>query len=52
VAPGGAGGKVRLKFLSSLVLVYDHWQEQQRWEMSTRLLVEEVMPRLANLTGA
>jgi alkanesulfonate monooxygenase SsuD/methylene tetrahydromethanopterin reductase-like flavin-dependent oxidoreductase (luciferase family) len=35
-----------------LVLVYDHWQNQQGWEQSTRLLAEEVMPRLADLTGA
>src|SRR5207249_2902620 len=34
-----------------LVLVYDHWQDQQSWEQSTRLLAEEVMPRLADLTG-
>jgi alkanesulfonate monooxygenase SsuD/methylene tetrahydromethanopterin reductase-like flavin-dependent oxidoreductase (luciferase family) len=35
-----------------LVLVYDHWQDQKGWEQSTRLLAEEVMPRLADLTGA
>jgi hypothetical protein len=35
-----------------LVLVYDHWQDQQGWEKSTRLLAEEVMPRLADLAGA
>jgi hypothetical protein len=35
-----------------LVLVYDHWQDQKGWEQSTRLLAEEVMPRLAALTGA
>ncbi len=34
-----------------LVLVYDHWQNQQGWETSTRLLAEEVMPRVADLTG-
>jgi hypothetical protein len=31
--------------------VYDHWQDQKGWEQSTRLLAEEVMPRLADLTG-
>jgi alkanesulfonate monooxygenase SsuD/methylene tetrahydromethanopterin reductase-like flavin-dependent oxidoreductase (luciferase family) len=38
-------------FACLLVLVYDHWQDQQGWEQSTRLLAEEVMPRLADLTG-
>ena len=32
-----------------LVLTYDHWQNQQGWEKSTRLLAQEVMPRLADL---
>ena len=32
-----------------LVLVYDHWQDQEGWEKSTRLLSEEVLPRLADL---
>ena len=36
-------------FGALLVLVYDHWQNQKGWEKSTRLLVEEVMPRLADL---
>ena len=40
---GGFGGL--------LVLVYDHWQNQSGWEKSTRLLAQEVMPRLADLTG-
>ena len=31
-----------------LVLVYDHWQNQEGWEKSTRLLAEEVMPRVAD----
>ena len=35
-----------------LVMVYDHWQNQAGWEKSTRLLAEEVMPRVADLTGA
>ncbi len=38
---GGFGGL--------LVLVYDHWQNQEGWEKSTRLLAEEVMPRVADL---
>ena len=39
-------------FGSLLVLVYDHWQDQKRWEKSTRLLAEEVMPQLADLVPA
>jgi alkanesulfonate monooxygenase SsuD/methylene tetrahydromethanopterin reductase-like flavin-dependent oxidoreductase (luciferase family) len=35
-----------------LVLVYDHWQNQEGWEKSTRLLAEEVMPDLADLVPA
>jgi alkanesulfonate monooxygenase SsuD/methylene tetrahydromethanopterin reductase-like flavin-dependent oxidoreductase (luciferase family) len=42
----GVGG-----FGALLVLVYDHWQDQEGWEKSTRLLAEEVMPQLADLTG-
>ena len=38
---GGFGGL--------LVLVYDHWQNQEGWDKSTRLLAEEVMPRIADL---
>ena len=34
-----------------LVLTYDHWENQAEWEKSTRLLSEEVMPRVADLTG-
>ena len=41
---GGFGGL--------LVLVYDHWQNQEGWEKSTRLLAEEVMPRVADLAPA
>jgi len=41
---GGFGGL--------LVLVYDHWENQKGWEKSTRLLAQEVMPRVAELTGA
>ena len=40
---GGFGGL--------LVLVYDQSQNQKGWEKSTRLLAEEVMPRVAELTG-
>ena len=42
----GVGG-----FGALLVLVYDHWQNQAGWEKSTRLLAQEVMPRVADLTG-
>ena len=35
-----------------LVLVFDHWENQKGWEKSTRLLAEEVLPRVADLTGA
>ena len=38
-------------FGALLVLVYDQWQDQQGWEKSTRLLAEQVMPQLADLTG-
>jgi alkanesulfonate monooxygenase SsuD/methylene tetrahydromethanopterin reductase-like flavin-dependent oxidoreductase (luciferase family) len=41
---GGFGGL--------LVLIYDHWQNQKGWEKSTRLLAEEVMPKLADLQPA
>ena len=34
-----------------LVLTYDHWQNQKGYEKSTRLLAEEVMPMVADLTG-
>ena len=36
-------------FGALLVLTYDHWQNQQGWEKSSRLLAQEVMPRLADL---
>jgi hypothetical protein len=39
-------------FRCLLALVYDHWQDQQGWDKSTCLLAEEVMPRLADFTGA
>ena len=39
-------------FGNLLVLVYDHWQNQKGWEKSTRLLAEDVMPRLADLQPA
>ena len=39
-------------FGTLLVLVYDHWQNQKGWEKSTRLLAQEVMPRLADLQPA
>ena len=38
-------------FGTLLTLVYDHWQNQQGWEKSTRLLARDVMPQLADLTG-
>ena len=38
-------------FGTLLTLVYDHWQNQQGWEKSTRLLAQEVMSQLADLTG-
>ena len=38
-------------FGALITLVYDHWQNQEGWEKSTRLLAEEVMPRVADLTG-
>ena len=41
---GGLGG--------FLVLVYDHWQNQEGWEKPTRLLAEEVMSRVADLAPA
>jgi alkanesulfonate monooxygenase SsuD/methylene tetrahydromethanopterin reductase-like flavin-dependent oxidoreductase (luciferase family) len=39
---GGFGGL--------LMLVYDYGGDNGGWEKSTRLLVQEVMPRLADLT--
>ena len=38
-------------FGTLLILVYDHWQNQEGWEKSTRLLAQEVMPMVADLTG-
>ena len=35
-----------------LVLVYDHYKDQKRWDKSTRLLVNEVMPQIADLVPA
>ena len=39
-------------FGSLLVLAYDHSENREGWERSTRLLVQEVMPKVADLTGA
>ena len=39
-------------FGTLIVMVYDHWQNQVGWEKSTRLLSQEVMPMVADLTGA
>ena len=36
-------------FGSIITMVFDQWQNQQGWEKSTRLLAEEVIPRLADL---
>ena len=41
---GGFGG--------ILVLAYDQWERREEWEKSTRLLAQEVMPRVADLTCA
>ena len=50
-SPDTVAGKIRKLYEDVgglLVLVYDHWQNQERWEKSTRLLAEEVMPRVAD----
>ncbi|MGH8056691.1 MAG: LLM class flavin-dependent oxidoreductase, partial [Candidatus Entotheonellia bacterium] len=39
-------------FGTLLMLVYDHWEQQQGWENSMRLLAAEVMPQVANRTPA
>ena len=41
---GGFGGL--------LMLVYDQSENNAAWEHSTRLLAENVMPRVSDLTGA
>ncbi|CAI8058375.1 2,5-diketocamphane 1,2-monooxygenase 1 [Geodia barretti] len=43
---GDVGG-----FGALLMLVYDHWQDQEGWDKSTHLLAEKVMPMVADLTG-
>ena len=50
-SPDTVAGKIRKLYEDVgglLVLVYDHCQNQERWEKSTRLLAEEVMPRVAD----
>ena len=56
-SPETVGNKIRNLyedvggFGTLLVLVYDHWQNQAGWEKSTRLLAQEVLPMVADLTG-
>jgi alkanesulfonate monooxygenase SsuD/methylene tetrahydromethanopterin reductase-like flavin-dependent oxidoreductase (luciferase family) len=39
-------------FGTLLMLVYDHCQQQESWERSTRLLATEVLPKVAGLVPA
>lgn len=39
-------------FGTLITLVYDQWENQEAWDKSTRLLAEEVMPRLTDLVPA